>query len=333
LPYSDKQWLSFFTAVGRPEMMEMPSFATYSARVHTVDDLYGFVATVTPEKTTAEWVEICERGEIPCMPVADIQTLMDDEHLKAVGMFEPHHHPSEGATVLVRPPVTFSESPADIRRHAPLFGEHSQAVARELGYDEASIADLLASGRLDPAGVILRALSYLRGARTSSVCLARNSSTAFFAAGWCSGSFQSSMSVAFGASAGDLSRRGLWMVQIIAQQYQQGRLTARDKLARHVEEKLAAVHGLLEGFPGRPAHLGARGPELIRPAVEHLEEGLAIVVQADGLKHDGRCHALRRRLDQPHDVWTANAHSRHVEAIFLIVDCVAKRATIKARKE
>jgi len=150
LPYSDKQWLSFFTAVGRPEMMEMPGFATYSARVHTVDDLYGFVATVTPQKTTAEWVEICERGEIPCMPVADIQTLMDDEHLKAVGMFERHHHPSEGATVLVRPPVSFSESPADIRRHAPLFGEHSQAVARELGYDEASIADLLASGALIP---------------------------------------------------------------------------------------------------------------------------------------------------------------------------------------
>ena len=44
LPYSDKQWLSFFTAVGRPELMETPGFATYSARVHTVDDLYGFVA-------------------------------------------------------------------------------------------------------------------------------------------------------------------------------------------------------------------------------------------------------------------------------------------------
>ena len=113
LPYSDKQWLSFFTAVGRPEMMEIPGFATYSARVHTVDELYGFVAGVTPEKTTAEWVEICERGEIPCMPVADIQELMDDEHLKAVGMFEPHDHPSEGATILVRSPVTFSASPAD----------------------------------------------------------------------------------------------------------------------------------------------------------------------------------------------------------------------------
>jgi crotonobetainyl-CoA:carnitine CoA-transferase CaiB-like acyl-CoA transferase len=47
LPYSDKQWLAFFTAVGRPELMERSGFATYSARVHTVDELYGFVASVT----------------------------------------------------------------------------------------------------------------------------------------------------------------------------------------------------------------------------------------------------------------------------------------------
>jgi crotonobetainyl-CoA:carnitine CoA-transferase CaiB-like acyl-CoA transferase len=148
LPYTDAQWSSFFTAVGRPELMEKPGFATYSARVHTVDELYGFVASVTPGRTNAEWVEICEKGQIPCMPVIDIQALMDDEHLQAVGMFEPHHHPSEGDTILVRPPVTLSASPAAIRTHAPLFGEHSRELARELGYDEAAIGALVASGAL-----------------------------------------------------------------------------------------------------------------------------------------------------------------------------------------
>jgi crotonobetainyl-CoA:carnitine CoA-transferase CaiB-like acyl-CoA transferase len=148
LPYTDAQWQSFFTAVGRPELMDEPGFATYSARVHTVNELYGFVASVTPTRTTAEWVEICEKAQIPCMPVIDIQTLMEDEHLKAVGMFEPHHHPSEGDTVLVRPPVTMTASPPAIRTHAPGFGEHSRAVARELGYDDAAIDKLLASGAL-----------------------------------------------------------------------------------------------------------------------------------------------------------------------------------------
>lgn len=148
LPYSDKQWLNFFTAVGRPELMEEPRFATYSARVHSVDDLYGFIADVTPEKTTAEWVKICEEAQIPSMPVVDIEALMDDEHLQAVGMFEKHHHPTEGETVLVRPPVKFAKSPASIRSHAPRFGEQSAEILRELGYDEATIAAMTAAGAL-----------------------------------------------------------------------------------------------------------------------------------------------------------------------------------------
>ncbi|GIX49753.1 MAG: CoA transferase [Candidatus Tectimicrobiota bacterium] len=148
LPYSDTHWRKFFTAVGRPELMDDPRFATYRARIDSVDDLYGFVASVTPQKTTAEWVALCDAAEIPCMPIINLEDLMEDPHLKAVGLFERHRHPSEGETVLVRSPVTFAKSPGTIRRHAPRFGEHSVEIARELGYDEAAIARLLASGAL-----------------------------------------------------------------------------------------------------------------------------------------------------------------------------------------
>ena len=148
LPYTDKQCLAFFTAVGRPELMQDPRFVTYSARVHTIDDLYGFIASVTPDKTTAEWVEICQKAEIPSMPVVDIADLVNDEHLKEVGMFEKHHHSTEGDTTLVRPPVKFSKTPASIRSQAPRFGEHGPELLRELGYDEATIAKMKASGAL-----------------------------------------------------------------------------------------------------------------------------------------------------------------------------------------
>ena len=70
--------------------------------------------------------------------------------------------------------MTFSASPADIRRHAPRFGEHGEAVARELGYDEASIADLLASGALiPPAWEWRRGVVTIDALRASSprVCL------------------------------------------------------------------------------------------------------------------------------------------------------------------
>ena len=148
LPYSDRHWSKFFTAVGRPELMEDPRFSTYRARILSVDDLYGFIAEVTPGKTTAEWLDLCDEAEIPCMPIVDINELMTDEHLQAVGMFEAHHHPSEGETVLARPPVKFSKTPSAIRSHAPRFGEHGSEVLRELGYDEDSIVQMREAGVL-----------------------------------------------------------------------------------------------------------------------------------------------------------------------------------------
>lgn len=148
LPYSDKQWQGFFDAVGRPELMGDPRFATYRARIASVDELYGFVGECTPERTTAEWVAVCEEKGIPSMPVIDVEDLMDDPHLQAVGMFETHQHPTEGETVLVRPPVKFEKSPAKIRTHAPRFGEHGRELLRELGYDEATITEMANSGAL-----------------------------------------------------------------------------------------------------------------------------------------------------------------------------------------
>ena len=148
LPYSDRHWLKFFTAVGRPELMDDPRFCSYLARVHTIDDLYTFVGEETTKRTTEEWLELCGDAEIPCMPIIDIDDLMEDEHLKAVGMFEKHTHPTEGETVLVRPPVKYSKSPGGIRLHAPRFGENGPEVLREVGYDAAAIDALLTGGAL-----------------------------------------------------------------------------------------------------------------------------------------------------------------------------------------
>jgi crotonobetainyl-CoA:carnitine CoA-transferase CaiB-like acyl-CoA transferase len=61
-----------------------------------------------------------------------------------------HEHPERGRTILVRPPVTFSEWAAGIRRRTPRFGERGEEVARELGYHEVAIADRRASGALIP---------------------------------------------------------------------------------------------------------------------------------------------------------------------------------------
>jgi crotonobetainyl-CoA:carnitine CoA-transferase CaiB-like acyl-CoA transferase len=58
--------------------------------------------------------------------------LFDDPHLEAVGLFERRQHPEAGPYVSIRPPLKFSASPANIRRHPPRLGQHTEEVLAEL---------------------------------------------------------------------------------------------------------------------------------------------------------------------------------------------------------
>jgi len=66
--------------------------------------------------------------DIPACPVNTIEALFEDPHLNAVGFFGPAEHPTEGRLTVSRPSVTFSASPASVRRLAPNLGEHNLEI-------------------------------------------------------------------------------------------------------------------------------------------------------------------------------------------------------------
>ena len=146
LPYTDRQWRAFFNMTGRPELAQDPRFADYQSRNEHVDTLYGLIAEVALEQTTAEWLAHCADAGIPVAAANKISDLFDDEHLQAVGLFQHHEHPSEGATLLAGPPVSMSKSPASIRHPAPRLGQHSVEILEELGYDDNQVAAMRTTG-------------------------------------------------------------------------------------------------------------------------------------------------------------------------------------------
>ena len=140
LPYSDKNWLSFYGFVERPEFHGDPRFATLGERVQNIEALYRMIEEEAPKRATAEWVAFCDREGIPCMPVLSLDELPDDPHVAEVGLFGTAEHPTEGAYRTVRSPVTFSAAPFRIRRHAPRLGEHTDEVLREIGLSSEILA-------------------------------------------------------------------------------------------------------------------------------------------------------------------------------------------------
>ena len=104
------------------------------------------VTEVMRERTTAEWLELFERLDIPCVPLYDVDALIDDPHLAKVDFFQEHDHPTEGRMRYTGIPSRWNGARLAVKRHAPNIGEHSVEILREAGLAEDEIQAMLASG-------------------------------------------------------------------------------------------------------------------------------------------------------------------------------------------
>ena len=145
--YSDKQWASFFKAIGRSEIFENdPRFLNLTVRTQHINDLQALAAKIFLERTTNAWLELLDQADIPTMPLHTLETIFEDPHLKAVNMFEWTEHPTEGRVRRVAVPTTWTDSQPTPGRPAPQLGEHSAEILKELGYSDAEISSLIAQG-------------------------------------------------------------------------------------------------------------------------------------------------------------------------------------------
>jgi crotonobetainyl-CoA:carnitine CoA-transferase CaiB-like acyl-CoA transferase len=143
---TDQQAFAFFDAIGRPELKTDPRFSSVEARFANVNEYFQIRVEALGAKTTAEWLEILERSDVPAMPYNTLDALLADPHLADVGFFELKDHPTEGRIRSMRLPNRWSCGARREWNPAPKLGQHSVEVLREAGYDEAAIGTLIAQG-------------------------------------------------------------------------------------------------------------------------------------------------------------------------------------------
>ncbi len=146
LIYNDKHWKAFFEMIGRQDMLGDARFASPEGRSQNYDAVYGFVADEVTKRTTGEWLDAFERADIPVQRMNSLEDILRDPHLNAIGYFREIEHPSEGKLLSMKVPSEWSETPPEVRRHAPRLGEHTREVLRGAGYSEQDIEALIACG-------------------------------------------------------------------------------------------------------------------------------------------------------------------------------------------
>jgi len=139
-------WRNFCAGVGRMDLFERWPGAEVADHAAGNRELQAELREIFRQRTTAEWVAFGDEHDTPIAPVNTPKTLLDDPQFKARMPLLPRER--LGAEQLPTP-IKLVDGSLPVPTRAPTVGEHTDEILREvLGYDEARVAELRASGAL-----------------------------------------------------------------------------------------------------------------------------------------------------------------------------------------
>jgi len=138
----DRYWPNVCKALGIEELEHDPKFNSINARGANAEELIGIIDEKIATKTMAEWMEIFKREGVIHTPVQTATEVTNDPQALANNYFVWFDHPVFGKTKMTGWAWDFSDTPCSIRREAPEFGQHTEEILLEMGYNWDDIIQL-----------------------------------------------------------------------------------------------------------------------------------------------------------------------------------------------
>jgi crotonobetainyl-CoA:carnitine CoA-transferase CaiB-like acyl-CoA transferase len=131
-----RDWPLLAQAMGKPEWLEDPLFATPEARFANGPELVARFDALFAEQPFEHWAQVLTRGDVTFGIVGTVYDAIGDEQIEANG-YCPQFEDSWIRTV--DSPFAITGEAKAAPRMAPGIGEHTRALLAELGCDEAEI--------------------------------------------------------------------------------------------------------------------------------------------------------------------------------------------------
>lgn len=132
MPYTDADWLSFFTLIGRPDVIADPRFTTLKGRQQNVVLVWDELEKQVASRTSADWSSLLRLADIPYARVNSLEDLLTDPHLDSVDFWS--LLPQDDGSVMRIPasPLGLAVTPPSLRMPPPRLGEHTDDILGEL---------------------------------------------------------------------------------------------------------------------------------------------------------------------------------------------------------
>lgn len=141
----DSDWAHMVEAIGRPDLLGDPRFASAAQRLRAHDELDTVVGDWTRTHAAAEIVNILGAQHVPAELVLTADRMHNIPQLDARGYYEEVEHPLTGPHRYPGWPFTMAPGPTRHHRSAPpTLGQHNEDVLRDLGLTDDELAELRA---------------------------------------------------------------------------------------------------------------------------------------------------------------------------------------------
>ena len=136
-------WKKLCVVLEQPQLADDARFATNPQRLQHRDVLVPMLEKILKQKSVKSWLEKLYAAEVPAAPVNDLVGAFDEPPVAEREMIVEYDHPQVGRVRLPGNPIKFEGMGKTISNPAPLLGEHTDAVLRDLlALPAARIAEL-----------------------------------------------------------------------------------------------------------------------------------------------------------------------------------------------
>ena len=144
----EKRWPRLARAIGRPELIGDPRFATRADRHANPRELIRELDEAFATDSLAGWRKRLDEHGVAYGVVSTLRDLPEDRQMHESGALAPIDDPEAGARYVISSPLWIDGAVRRDPSRAPAIGEHSVEILREYGFAEVEIEELLAAGVL-----------------------------------------------------------------------------------------------------------------------------------------------------------------------------------------